>query len=242
MSQSGPEHKALLNHHRSLIDHYGLCEFERGRHPDSHSTYQDCCKTRRDVEDSFKVLLERAESAESQRDDLVRTLVGLFDWTDTSYLHAVLHVENAVYDLVTNSKLLEMENTHLNRLLATGAEYDGSWTCTQCSNVRGFDTPRCVGHMDDDNGFYIMHKPVNAPWFNTISAQAVSNLDPMDVVVYADWLEEDDQEDAATADSEEIRDELITVREGLSRRLYNWLEASRRTRARLDKLIRDLDG
>ena len=38
-------------------------------------------------------------SAEIQRDELVAELVGLFDWQDTSYLHALLHVKNAVLNL-----------------------------------------------------------------------------------------------------------------------------------------------
>ncbi len=35
----------------------------------------------------------------AQRDALVETLVKLFDWEDESYIHAILHVENAVNNL-----------------------------------------------------------------------------------------------------------------------------------------------
>jgi hypothetical protein len=38
-------------------------------------------------------------SAEKERDALVAELVGLFGWDDKSYLHAFLHVKNAVLNL-----------------------------------------------------------------------------------------------------------------------------------------------
>jgi hypothetical protein len=39
----------------------------------------------------------------AQRDALVDTLAKLFDWEDKSYIHAILHVENAVKNLRTDA-------------------------------------------------------------------------------------------------------------------------------------------
>lgn len=43
--------------------------------------------------------LERAAEAEKARDDLAALLAKLFDWPDKSYIHAVMHAENAVHNL-----------------------------------------------------------------------------------------------------------------------------------------------
>lgn len=43
--------------------------------------------------------LDDHEKVEKQRDVLVDILADLFGWQDRSYLHAVMHVENAVNNL-----------------------------------------------------------------------------------------------------------------------------------------------
>lgn len=48
------------------------------------------------LDGELKNALARAEKAELGRDELTAMLVKLFDWEDTSFMHAVLHVENAV--------------------------------------------------------------------------------------------------------------------------------------------------
>jgi len=45
---------------------------------------------------------EALERAERERDTLIRMLVSEFGWEDTSYLHAMMHVENAVRNLRTD--------------------------------------------------------------------------------------------------------------------------------------------
>ena len=57
----------------------------------------------KDIEDERDRLLEerdklvaRAEDAESERDQLLQKLVRIFKWEDPSFLHAILHVENAI--------------------------------------------------------------------------------------------------------------------------------------------------
>lgn len=72
------------------------------------ATYHDAMRT------EWREMLERTEKAEAQlaktradwnilrkeRDALVAILVSLFDWSDTTYSHAVMHVENAVRNLI----------------------------------------------------------------------------------------------------------------------------------------------
>lgn len=42
------------------------------------------------------VMTARMEAAERERDALVAKLVEIFGWEDSSFLHAILHVENAI--------------------------------------------------------------------------------------------------------------------------------------------------
>lgn len=54
---------------------------------------------------AFLALIEKEPSVyRQQRNALVEELVPLFEWTDTSYLHAVLHVKNAVLNERTTAK------------------------------------------------------------------------------------------------------------------------------------------
>ncbi len=52
-----------------------------------------------DWRETMHGLTLRAEQAERQRDSLVAVLARLFDWEDKTYVHAVMHVENAVGNL-----------------------------------------------------------------------------------------------------------------------------------------------
>jgi hypothetical protein len=52
-----------------------------------------------DYDDELAVMTKRAEKAEKERDDLVQQIVELFGYTDKSYLHAAMHLGNAVKNL-----------------------------------------------------------------------------------------------------------------------------------------------
>jgi len=51
------------------------------------------------LDDHLTELITQRDNAERERDALVAQLVALFGWRDASYLHATLHVENAVRNL-----------------------------------------------------------------------------------------------------------------------------------------------
>lgn len=55
---------------------------------------------------------------EQERDALVKVLADLFDWSDRSYLHAVMHVENAVRNLRADLSVAEQDAATLRRELA----------------------------------------------------------------------------------------------------------------------------
>jgi hypothetical protein len=44
-----------------------------------------------------------------ERDTLVRMLASEFDWSDTSYLHAMMHVENAIRNLRADARAAQAE-------------------------------------------------------------------------------------------------------------------------------------
>ena len=78
---------------------YGRCE-RCGADDNTSSGPHLCLSCERDDE-----LVRRTK----ERDDLVALLVGLFGWTDTSYLHAVLHVANAVHNLRATLETLKLQ-------------------------------------------------------------------------------------------------------------------------------------
>ena len=60
-------------------------------------------------------LREEVELLTKQRDSLVALLVKLFNWSDPSYAHAVMHVENAVYNLRSDLAVALSEVEQLRR-------------------------------------------------------------------------------------------------------------------------------
>jgi|GEM_PF-5166100 len=71
---------------RRCMDVAGLQAFMRGK----GSQY---------VADHLREVAESWGEIEKQRNELVRVLADLFEWEDKSYVHAVMHVENAVNNL-----------------------------------------------------------------------------------------------------------------------------------------------
>lgn len=57
----------------------------------------------------FNAQIAATERAERERDTLVRMLVSEFGWEDSSYLHAMMHVENAIRNLKADLSVYKQE-------------------------------------------------------------------------------------------------------------------------------------
>ena len=86
---------------------------------------------------------EAMDAAKKERDDLVALLAKLFGWADNSYLHAVMHVENAVNnlraDLAAATKDRDMmlaDNLRLIAMLKPSGHDAGSCCCPDCYQLR----------------------------------------------------------------------------------------------------------
>lgn len=95
MAQLAEAKRTLMcGHHHTLM----IVSAETGA--DLYCELCDALSRARDAETMESDYKKRAEKAEAERDALVAILASLFDWSDTTYSHAVMHVENAVCNLI----------------------------------------------------------------------------------------------------------------------------------------------
>ena len=115
---------------------------------------EECAKNLRTIAREHVSLGAAHERACRERDTLVRMLASEFDWSDTSYLHAMMHVENAIRNLRAEARAAQAERDEATTKLVAVAkrlEENGcDCECNHCWEDHDEDCERCLACLIDE--------------------------------------------------------------------------------------------